>query len=90
MTSVIDRIAHWLTTVSAPRFCPECGEQIEVQRADRFDGRTGENVGQWYWKCPSVDVIVCVHGDTVEITRYAGTHHAAGWGMPRWFVSAPE
>lgn len=88
--SLIDRLVYWLNTTDAPRFCPECGLPIEAERADRFDPKTGENVGEWYWRCSNPRLVVTLHADGWSVTNRGDDRHAWGKGMPRWFISAPE
>lgn len=66
-----------------PRFCPDCGEAIEVATTRSFDPKTGVARNQWYWHCPRVYVEVRANGGTYA--SQTGNHiHVWGVGRPRW------
>ena len=81
MSDLLQRLRDWLLP-DAPRWCPDCGEPVEVEDVGAFDPRTGERLGRWCWHCPKVRM---THGADGWTMRQSGDHlHAYGYGRPRW------
>ena len=80
MNLIPGRLRKWSGT---PRFCPDDGNDIEVEKVVRYDRQTGEPREWWCWHCP--DVSVRYEGGAITWLQWGVDRvHIHGEGRPSW------